>query len=92
MGSYSSSDFLLELEGYRLTTVEILYRLPDYPDLLQTFIWQNLDLPPDFPRLKTFLSFWEHNIEGRLFRVTVAQADDVGRAETQLARAEFILH
>jgi uncharacterized protein Usg len=92
MGSHSASDFLLELKGYRLTTVEILYCLPDYPDLLQTFIWQNLDLSPDFPRLKTFLNFWENNIEGRLFRVTVAQADDMGRAETQFAKREFFLH
>ena len=34
----------LQLRDYRLTTAEILYRLPDHPDILQTYIWQDLDL------------------------------------------------
>jgi uncharacterized protein Usg len=29
------------LKGYSLTTAEILYRLPDHPALLQSFIWQD---------------------------------------------------
>ncbi|MGQ0674631.1 MAG: usg protein [Rhodospirillales bacterium] len=62
----------LQLRGYRLTTAEILYRLPDHPVVLQSFIWQNLDLAPRFPVLNKFLEFWEKNIEGRLHSVTVA--------------------
>ena len=34
----------LQLRGYRLTTAEIIYHLPDHPALLQSFIWQDLDL------------------------------------------------
>jgi len=49
----------LQLKGYRLTTAEILYHLPDYPELLQSFVWQNLDMAPSFPRLKKFLDHWE---------------------------------
>lgn len=62
----------LQLQGYRLTTAEILYRLPDHPAVLQSFIWQNLDLAPRFPVLNRFLEFWEKNIEGRLHSVIVA--------------------
>lgn len=62
------------LENYRLTTAEILYALPDYPQLLQTFLWQELDLPPRFPRLYEFLVFWEKSIEGKLFSVKIAYA------------------
>ncbi len=62
----------LQLKGYRLTTAEILYRLPDHPAVLQSFIWQNLDLAPRFPVLNRFLEFWEKNIEGRLHSVVVA--------------------
>jgi uncharacterized protein Usg len=47
----------LQLQGYRLTTAEILYRLPDHPHLLQSFIWQQFDLAPDFPVLRKFLDF-----------------------------------
>ena len=42
----------LQLRGYRLTTAEIVYRLPDHPALLQTFIWQKFDLAPEFPELQ----------------------------------------
>jgi uncharacterized protein Usg len=71
------SDFEYALNGYRLTTVEIVYRLPDYPDVLQTYIWQDYDYPPNFPKLKVFLSFWEENIEGKLYAVTLACKDTI---------------
>ena len=63
-----------QLEGYRLTTAEITYHLPDAPCILQSFIWQELDLAPYFPELKTFLDFWQANLEGRLHSVRVAAA------------------
>jgi uncharacterized protein Usg len=64
----------LQLRGYRLTTAEIIYRLPDHPALLQTFIWQKFDLAPEFPELQKFLDFWKENIEGRLHSVNVKQS------------------
>ena len=69
-----------QLRGYRLTTAEIIYHLPDHPDLLQSFVWQHLDLPPDYPVLHQFLDFWTHNIEGRLHSVRVAQKMLLGPA------------
>jgi uncharacterized protein Usg len=39
----------MPLEGFSLTTAEILYRLPDHPRLLQSYIWQDYDLAPSFP-------------------------------------------
>ena len=63
-----------ELRDYRLTTAEIIYRLPDHPELLQSYIWQKLDLAPDFPELRRFLEFWSRNIEGKLHSVRVGQA------------------
>lgn len=60
------------LDDYRLTTAEIVYHLPDYPDLLQSYIWQEYDLAPQFPVLNKFLHFWSHNIEGRLHSIHVA--------------------
>jgi uncharacterized protein Usg len=62
---------------YRLTTAEIVYRLPDQPEQLQTFIWQKFDLAPGFPELSKFLEFWRKNIEGELYSVRVGQ----GRAQ-----------
>ena len=62
----------LQLKDYRLTTANILYRLPDHPDLLQTYLWQEYDLAPKFPELQKFLTFWEENLDGRLYSVEVA--------------------
>ena len=62
----TSSDFEKRLLGYGLMTAEILYRLPDHPKLLQSFLWQTEDLAPKFPELTRFLVFWEREIEGRI--------------------------
>ncbi|WP_416900021.1 MAG: usg protein [Minwuia sp.] len=69
------SEFGQQLAGYRLTTAEILYHMPDHPDLLQSFVWQTLDLAPDYPRIRKFLDFWEREIEGRLHSVRIAGGD-----------------
>ena len=50
-----SDDFRKQVLGYGLTTAQILYRMPDHPSLLQTYVWQNYDLFPKFPALKDFL-------------------------------------
>ena len=82
-------DFQAQLAGFSLTTAEILYRMPDHPSLLQAFIWQEYDMHPRFPRLKTFLDFWSQNLEGKLFRVTVAHKKLITPAELRLVRGTF---
>jgi len=64
------------LPHYVLTTAEILYHMPDYPSVLQTYIWQDLDQPPNFPLLKHFLDFWENNLEGKLYKVRVSTLEE----------------
>jgi uncharacterized protein Usg len=63
-----------QLNGYRLTTAEILYHLPDHPGLLQTYVWQDLDLAPRFPVLHKFLDFWSRQLDGKLHSVRLANA------------------
>ncbi|MGA0392617.1 MAG: usg protein [Rhodospirillales bacterium] len=81
-----------QIKNYRLTTAEILYHLPDYPELLQTFIWQNLDLAPDFPVLKKFLTYWENNLDGRLHSVQVANTKLIKPKQVRNAEALLMLH
>ena len=64
----------LQLNDYRLTTAEILYRLPDHPGILQSYIWQDLDLAPGFPVLQKFLEFWHRELDGKVHSVRVASA------------------
>ena len=92
MAKTDNGDFRKMLEGYRLTTAEILYRMPDHPTLIQSFIWQDYDLHPRFPKLKSFLDFWTATLEGPLYRVTVSHAALVRPAELRLAGAEFRLN
>lgn len=63
------------MRDYRLTTAEILYHLPDYPKLLQTFVWQELDLAPKFPQLHKFIDFWNRELDGKIHSVKVAHTD-----------------
>ena len=74
-----------QLEGYRLTTAEITYRRPDHQFLLQSFIWQDLDIAPRFPVLTRFLRFWEENLDGPLHSVRVASTALVRPAEFRWA-------
>ena len=64
----------LQMRDYRLTTAEILYHLPDHPGLLQTYIWQDLDIAPRFPVLHRFLEFWTRELDGKLHSITVSGA------------------
>ncbi len=68
-GGEGHTDMALMLKGYGLTTANILYRMPDHPSVLQTFIWQEYDLAPDFPRLFGFLDFWKTQLDGPLHSV-----------------------
>jgi uncharacterized protein Usg len=69
-----SKDFRKQVSGYGLTTAEIVYRRPDRHWLLQTYVWQDYDMFPNFPALKDFLAFWEAKLEGPLLAVTVAHS------------------
>ena len=82
----------LMLRGYRLTTAEILYHLPDHPKLLQSFIWQEFDMAPKFPVLAKFLDFWTHNLDGKLHSVHVASRGLISPAELKLVGKELTLH
>jgi uncharacterized protein Usg len=81
-----------QLAGYRLTTAEILYRMPDHPELLQSYIWQDLDLAPRYPALSRFLTFWERSLDGALHTVRIAQRPVIDSADLRLADAAYAMH
>lgn len=84
-------DFEAQLTGYSLTTAEILYRLPDAQTLLQSYLWQEYDHAPQFPRLRRFLNFWERELDGPLHSVRVASARLLRPLEIRAA-AELPIH
>ena len=68
----TNQDLADQLAGKRLTTAEILYYMPERPRLLQSFVWQTLDLAPDFPRMHRFLDFWRREIDAVIHSVSIS--------------------
>jgi len=79
-------------QDYRLTTAEILYQIPEFPDLLQSYLWQSLDRVPDFPKLNDFLSAWEKDIEGKLHSVRIGYVGIIQPEEWRYADSMTATH
>jgi uncharacterized protein Usg len=87
-----SPTFRPDAAEFGLTTAEILYRLPDAPSLLQTYVWQRNDLFPQFPELMKFLHFWQAELEGPLHSVRVAHCRLVKATELSYRDGLYQLH
>ncbi|WP_209888694.1 usg protein [Rhizobium leguminosarum] len=85
-------DMEKQLQGYGLTTAQILYHLPDHPAILQTYVWQDYDLAPDFPEMRGFLKFWEEKLDGPLHSVRYVHRKLISPTEWRALKGEFILH
>ncbi len=80
----------MELAGYRLATAEITYHMPDFPALLQTFVWQHYDIAPHFPRLRKFLDYWRENLDGELHSVAVGRSELIRPSGIRAAKALYL--
>jgi uncharacterized protein Usg len=88
----ASPEFVRQLEGFSLTTAEILYRLPDHPVLLQSYVWQDYDMAPLFPALRKFLAFWREKLDGPVHSVRVAHSSLIKPSEIRSVSAEMLLN
>jgi uncharacterized protein Usg len=88
----SDADFSGQMRGQRLTTAVVLYYLPDHPALLQRFLWQTQDLPPEFPRVCKFLDFWRREIDAVIHSVTCTAAGLISPARLSVGREIGVLH
>ncbi|WP_417689953.1 usg protein [Roseibium sp.] len=86
------SDFQKRILGYGLLTAEILYRMPEHPTFLQSFLWQTEDMAPEFPELKKFLDFWDKEIEAKIHSVRVAHQDLLKPVDYRYAAGEILVH
>jgi uncharacterized protein Usg len=88
----NQSETELMMQGYGLTTAEILYRMPDHLHLLQSFIWQQYDVAPKFPALYRFLEFWQEKLDGPIFSVTYTHRRLIAPNEWHKIDGELVLH
>jgi uncharacterized protein Usg len=89
---HMNKDMEKQLQGYGLTTAQILYRMPDHPAILQTYIWQEYDLAPDFPEMRGFLKFWQEKLDGPLHSVRYIHRKLISATEWRALRGEFVIH
>jgi uncharacterized protein Usg len=47
---------------YAIVTLDIIYWMPGYSNIVQEFVWQTQDLKPNYPRINKFLYFWKNEI------------------------------
>ncbi|HEX5935515.1 MAG TPA: aspartate-semialdehyde dehydrogenase [Pseudorhizobium sp.] len=87
-----NTEMEMMLKGYGLTTAQIFYRLPDHPTLLQSYVWQEYDLAPEFPEMRGFLAFWQEKLEGPLHSVHYVHRKMISASEWRSLQGEFILH
>jgi uncharacterized protein Usg len=85
------ANLLIQLNQRVLTTAEILYYFPDYPDLLQQYVWQDYDQAPQFPCLKKFLRFWQGNLDGRLHSIRVTNTAAITSGDVMLRPSEIVV-
>ena len=52
------------LKKWTTASVQEVYYMPDYLNLVNEFIWQTRDQQPDYPRIEEFLDYWDKNIDG----------------------------
>ena len=88
----TESETELMLRGYGLTTAELFYRMPDHQLVLNSFIWQEYDLAPDYPRLFEFIEFWQEEIEGPLHSVRFVHRKLIAPGEWRNVVEEFPIH
>ena len=87
-----TDDFETQLKGGRLTTAEVLYYMPDHPKLLQSFVWQTLDVAPEYPRIHRFLQHWRKEIQAVIHSVRLSTAGLVSPAKVGFVEELGLLH
>ena len=54
-----------------IVTVNVLYWMPDYQNILQQVIWQTDDVRPEYPRVHKFLNYWYDNIDAVISEIEI---------------------
>ena len=85
-----TDEFALRLRGWSLATAEVLYYMPGHPKLLQSFVWQTLDLAPRYPRIHQFLDYWRREIDAVIHSVQLATGETL--APPRVSTATAYLH
>ena len=59
------------IEQWTLASVQVVYYIPNFPHIVNEFMWQTDDQRPDFPRIERFLNYWDRYIDGPIKEVYI---------------------
>jgi uncharacterized protein Usg len=59
---------------------------------LKSYVWQDYDLAPHFPKLVDFLDYWAANLDGPLYCVRVAHRRLITPQEFSFIKGELRLN
>ncbi len=65
------------IEKWTIASVQVVYYIPDYLNIVNEFVWQTEDQRPKYPRIGEFLDYWDKNIDGPIKEVYIHDHDDV---------------
>tara|TARA_Y100000748_G_scaffold281727_1_gene261557 strand:- start:370 stop:618 length:249 start_codon:yes stop_codon:yes gene_type:complete len=64
------------IKKWTTASVQVVYYIPDYLNLVNEFIWQTRDQLPDYPRIERFLDYWDKHIDGPIKEVYIHDHDE----------------
>jgi uncharacterized protein Usg len=77
------------LHKWTVATVQVVYYIPDYLQIVNEFMWQTEDQITEFPRITKFLNYWDKNIDGQIKEVYIY---DQGQSEIRMVDRKFKLN
>lgn len=80
------------LRGYGLTTARFFYRMPDFKNVLNEFVWQFYDLAPDHPTLFEKIEWWKAEIEGPLHSIVFVHRKLLSAGDWRQITGEFAIN
>jgi len=88
----ASGEIELQLKGQGLTTAHVLYRMPGHFHVLQSYVWQDYDIAPDFPVMRNFLEFCQEKFDGPLHSLRSVHQKLIRPGEWRKVDGEVVLH
>ena len=67
---------MIIIKKWTVASVQVVYYMPDYFNLVNEFIWQTRDTKPNYPRIEKFLDYWDKNIDGPIKEVYIHDHDE----------------
>ena len=80
---------MIIIRKWTVATVQVVYYIPDYLNIVQEFVWQTEDRLPEYPRITQFLDYWDKNIDGPIKEVYIY---DLGQSNIRKVDRKFKLN